>query len=75
MGENLTQKELAVKVLITEAAVSRFENGHDLPTALTLKRIARVLKADEEMFVIFIVRDMLRKKGFRDIELIAKKAV
>jgi transcriptional regulator with XRE-family HTH domain len=41
--EHVTQQELAERIGRTPAAVSRWENGHTLPTAYDLRRISEAL--------------------------------
>jgi len=48
---NLTQKELADAVGITEATLSRYENNLRIPNADILKKIATILKTDMDYFV------------------------
>jgi transcriptional regulator with XRE-family HTH domain len=44
----VTQQELAERTGLTEATLSRIENGHRRPHFMTRKRIARVLKCTVE---------------------------
>ncbi len=38
---NLTQKELAEKLMVTDKAISRWENGHGFPDIETLEPLAK----------------------------------
>ncbi len=40
---NLTQKELAEKLMVTDKAISRWENGHGFPDIETLEPLAKEL--------------------------------
>ena len=44
----LTQEELAVKINVTKAAVSNYENGHSTPSNETLVALADVLDVDTD---------------------------
>ena len=41
---NITQKELAEKIHVSNAAVSKWENGHGFPDISSLESLADVLK-------------------------------
>lgn len=47
---NMTQKDLAVRTGLTEAAVSRYINGTREPRAITLSRIATELNVSLNFF-------------------------
>jgi len=42
--ENITQKELAHKLGITQSAISQWENGEILPRAELLPKLAKILE-------------------------------
>lgn len=41
--QNLTQAELAHKLMVSQQAVAKWENGEALPTANKLPELARIL--------------------------------
>nr|WP_253299510.1 helix-turn-helix domain-containing protein [Paenibacillus barcinonensis] len=47
-SKRLTQEELAVKINLTKAAVSNYENGHSTPSNETLVAIADALDVDTD---------------------------
>lgn len=73
-SEELTIEALAKKIGLTKTAISRFENGHDFPSSETVKALAKVLKADQAMWMVYIVRDMIERKGFEGVEVRVKRA-
>ena len=46
--KKLTQEELAVKVNVTKAAISNYENGHSTPSNETLVALADALNIDTD---------------------------
>ena len=67
-----TQQELADKIGVTKQAISKFEKGIDFPTAVTVKRIAKVFGMPYGSYVELIVQDFAEKKGFGLIIVKAK---
>lgn len=47
-NKKLTQEELAVKINLTKAAVSNYENGHSTPSNETLVALADALDVDTD---------------------------
>lgn len=47
-SKRLTQEELAVKINLTKAAVSNYENGHSTPSNETLVALADALDVDTD---------------------------
>ena len=54
---NMTQKELAEKLNITDRAVSKWETGRSMPDLALLQPLSRMLKID--------VNDLLKKKKIK----------
>lgn len=73
-SEEVSQDQLAQTVGLSKTAISRFENGHDFPSADTLVLLADALDADQAMWTVYIVRDMVAKKGFEGVEITVKQA-
>ncbi|MDY7989799.1 helix-turn-helix transcriptional regulator [Paenibacillus polymyxa] len=46
--KKLTQEELALKINLTKAAISNYENGHSTPSNETLVALADVLDVDTD---------------------------
>ena len=45
--KSISQRELAEKIFVTRSTVAKWENGYNLPDAFMIKRICKVLEADE----------------------------
>lgn len=48
--KHVTQEELAIRTNITQAMVSRYVRGETIPTAITLRKIAKVLGCSMDDF-------------------------
>ncbi|WP_051290015.1 helix-turn-helix domain-containing protein [Paenibacillus massiliensis] len=46
--KKLTQEELALKINLTKAAISNYENGHSTPSNETLVALANILDVDTD---------------------------
>ncbi len=68
-----TQQELADKIGVTKQAISKFEKGVDFPTAVTVKRIAKVFGMPYGSYIELIVQDFAEKKGFGIITVKAEE--
>ena len=49
--KGLSQKQLSKQMMVSEAAISRWENGSRLPDAAMIARLARVLEVDVSMLL------------------------
>ena len=49
--KGLSQKQLSKQMMVSEAAISRWENGNRLPDAAMIARLARVLGVDVSMLL------------------------
>ena len=49
--KGLSQKQLSKQMMVSEAAISRWENGNRLPDAAMIARLARVLEVDVSMLL------------------------
>lgn len=58
---NLTQKELAKLLDVSDKAVSKWENGQAIPRMETLEKIDEILK---RLFRIFLLPAMIMLKEF-----------
>ena len=82
----ISQKELA-KGICTQAQISKIENNSELPSSLILYRLASKLGVDMNYFfsmsdtprldyindVKRVIRDLIRKRDYREIDYIIKK--
>ncbi|WP_047984394.1 helix-turn-helix domain-containing protein [Ornithinibacillus californiensis] len=80
LSVNMTQKELA-EGICTQAQISKLENGHELPSSITIYQIAKKLGVDVEYFfkqieferfdyiedVEFITRKHIRNKNYKEL--------
>lgn len=61
----INQKELAQKVNITQAQISRIETGKSDPTAKVLKKICEILKiSSDNILELNIVQDKQKNKEY-----------
>jgi len=56
--EHVTQGDLAERIGRTPAAISRWENGHTLPTAFDLRRISEALRMPPDLLLFPPARQM-----------------
>ena len=64
-AEEISQGDLADKLEVSKAAISRFENGHDLPSPETVKRIAKFFQVSRETFGIYVLREIAERMGLK----------
>ncbi len=64
-SQNLKTRELAELTQIDQALISKFENGHRIPTEKQIKLLAEVLRINEqELFVAWYKQKLLHHLDF-----------